>query len=133
MMASKLVFSVITIEKISKSFGSPGICSNKNFKLDEFKTCVEKNSSITLTKNESFSFDMDMYSIYHIIKPEDGSIRFNEGSTTKLVLKPNNSYFVSFYDRNFVLRSNNPEIVPKSGITIKKNAWAFIYIKVLNS
>ena len=132
-MIAKFVILVITIEKIDESFGSPGICSNKNFKLDEFKTCVEENSSITLMRNESFSFDMDMYSIYHIFKPEDGSIRLNEGSTTKLVLKPNNSYFVSFYDQNFVLRSNNPEIVPKSGITIKKNAWAFIYIKVLNS
>ena len=75
-------------------------------------------------------FDIDENSIYQIITPKEGSIQFAESDTIKLQLKPNNTYFVSFYDRNFMIRSNNPEVVPKNGITIKPRAFAFIYIKV---
>ena len=75
-------------------------------------------------------FDMDIKSIYQIILPKEGSIKFTDGGTFTLQLKHNKKYFVSFYDRNFMFRSNNPEMVPKNGISIKSNAYAFIYINI---
>ena len=77
-----------------------------------------------------FDIDMDMKSIYQIINPKEGSIQFRESGTLTLKLKPNNTYSVTFYDQNFMIRSNNPEVVPKNSITIKPNAYAFVYIKV---
>ena len=76
-------------------------------------------------------FDMDTVSIYEIINPKEGSIQLSpEKGTLTLQLKPNNTYSVSFYDRNFMIRSNNPEVVPKNIITLKPNAYAYVYIKV---
>lgn len=81
-------------------------------------------------KLDKMHFDMDWGSIYHVIVPEEGSIKFTDGGTFTLQLKQNKTYFVSFYDQNFMFRSNNPEVVPKNGILVKSNAYAFIYIKV---
>ena len=97
--------------------------------MDKFKDCVE-NSRKTITVGEHLTTDMDMYSIYHMVEPKDGVIGLHESDTLTLLLEPDNQYYVTFYDRNFLLRSDNPEIVQKNGITIDEKAWAFIYLKV---
>ena len=88
--------------------------------MDKFKECVE-NSRKMITVGENVTTDTDMYSIYHLVEESD---------TLTLLLEPNNQYYVTFYDRNFLLRSDNPEIVQKNGITIDEKALAFIYLKV---
>ena len=103
-------------------------CNNKDFSLEEFKACIS-NSNVALN-SDKMDFDIDENNFYQIINPKEGSIQFAESDTIKLQLKPNNTYFVTFYDRNFMIRSNNPEVVPKNGITIKPRAYAYIYIKV---
>ena len=123
-----LAITIETIETI-KSTGEHE-CNNKNLTLEEFKGCVSK-SNINFNLDE-MHFDMDRGSIYQIFQPKDGSIKFTDGGTFTLKLKQNKTYFVSFYDQNFLFRSNNPEIVPKNGILMKSNAYAFIYIKVKN-
>ena len=117
----------VTVEMISEHFGQLN-CNNKNFTLEEFKACIS-NSNIALN-SDKIDFDIDENSFYQIINPKEGSIQFAESDTLKLQLKPSNTYFVTFYDRNFMIRSNNPEVVPKNGITIKPRAYAYIYIKV---
>ena len=103
-------------------------CNDINLTIEEFKACISKSG---FAKNlEKLDFDMDSLSIYQIFNPKEGSIKFAESGTLTLQLKPNNTYSVSFYDRNFMIRSNNPEVVPKNSITIKPNAYAFVYIKV---
>ena len=97
--------------------------------MDKFKECVD-NSRKIVTVGEKVTTDMDMYSIYHMVEPKDGVIGFYESDKLKLLLDPNNQYHVTFYDRNFLLRSNNPEIVKKNGIKIDENAWAHVYLKV---
>ena len=120
----------IIIETISEKININGDheCINKTFSMEEFKGCVSK-SDIAL-KLDKMQFDMDRGSIYQIFQPKDGSIKFTDGGTFTLQLKQNKTYFVSFFDQNFMFRSNNPEMVPKNGILIKSNAYAFIYIKV---
>ena len=97
--------------------------------MDKFKECVE-NSRKTISVGEHLTTDMDMYSIYHMVEPKDGVIGFHESEKLNLLLEANNQYHVTVYDRNFLLRSNNPEIVQKNGITIDEKALAFIYLKV---
>ena len=118
----------ITIETIGENFDGENDCNNQNFTLEEFKDCVSKTNFALFL--DEMHFDMDRNSIYQIILPKEGSIKFTDGGTFTLQLKHNKTYFVSFYDRNFMFRSNNPEMVPKNGISIKSNAYAFIYIKV---
>ena len=113
---------------IRDNFDKENQCNDLNLTLEEFKTCISK-SNFALDKMD-FDIDMDMKNIYQIINPREGSIQFSEGGTLTLQLKPNNTYSVSFYDRNFMIRSNNPEVVPKNSITIKPYAFAFVYIKV---
>ena len=112
---------------ISENFGQLN-CNNKEFSLEEFKACIS-NSEVALN-SDKMDFDIDENTFYQIINPKEGSIKLAESDTIKLQLKPNNTYFVTFYDRNFMIRSNNPEVVPKNGITIKPRAYAYIYIKV---
>ena len=97
--------------------------------MDKFKTCVD-NSRKMITVGEHFTTDMDWLSIYHMVEPKDGVIGFHESDAFTLLLEPNNQYHVIFYDRNFLLRSNNPEIIKKNGIEIDEKAWAFVYLKV---
>ena len=118
----------ITIETIGEKFDGENDCINQNFTLEEFKDCVSRTNFALFS--DEMHFDMDRNSIYQIILPKEGSIKFTDGGTFTLQLKQNKTYFVSFYDRNFMFRSNNPEMVPKNGISIKSNAYAFIYIKV---
>ena len=127
----KLSFDVlvICIEQIGKSFGTTEKHCSAMSTMDKFKECVD-NSRKMITLGEHFTTDMDMLSIYHMVEPKDGVIGFHDSDKLILLLEPNNQYYVTFYDRNFLLRSDNPEIVPKNGITIDEKALAFIYLKV---
>ncbi len=98
--------------------------------MDEFKACVENSRNMVKIVNEKITTDMDMFSIYHMVEPKDGVITFDQSDTLKILLSRDNQYHVTLYDRNILLRSNNPEVVPKNGITINEKAWAPIYIKV---
>ena len=97
--------------------------------MDKFKACVD-NYRKMITVGENVKTDMDMYSIYHMVEPRDGVIRFQESDTLTLLLESNNKYHVAFYDRNFLFRSNNPEIIRKNSFKIDEKAWAFVYLKV---
>ena len=97
--------------------------------MDEFKACVETSRNM-ITVDEKVTSDMDMFSIYHIVEPKVGAIGFQNAGTLKMLLNSNHKYYVSLYDRNFVLHSNNPEVVPKSGFIIYEKVWAPVYIKV---
>ena len=127
----KLSFDVlvICIEQIGKSFGTTEKHCSAMSTMDKFKECVD-NSRKIVTVGEKVTTDMDMYSIYHMVEPRDGVIGFHDSDKLILLLEPNNQYYVTFYDRNFLLRSDNPEIVKKNGITIDEKAWAVVYLKV---
>ena len=120
---------MISIEKIGKMFGTEMHC-NATLTMDEFKACVENSRKMIQTVGEKITTDMDWYNIYHMVEPRNGVITFHQGDTLKILLSRNNQYHVTLYDRNFLLRSNNPEIVTKNEITINERAWAPIYIKV---
>ena len=120
---------MICIEKIENYFGTERLC-NATLTMDEFKACVENSRNMVKIVDEKMSTDMDMFSIYHMVEPKNGVIRFHQSDTLTLLLSRDNQYHVTLYDRNFLLRSNNPEVVPKNGITINEKAWAPIFIKV---
>ena len=115
---------------IRDNFDQLNQCNDNNLTLEEFKACISNSTFALYLDKKDFDIDMDRNSIYQIINPKEGSIQFTESGTLILQLKSNNTYSVSFYDRNFMIRSNNPEVVPKNSITIKPNAYAFVYIKV---
>lgn len=120
---------MISIEKIGKTFGTERLC-NETLTMNEFKACVENSRNMVKIVDEEITTDIDWYSIYHMVEPKNGFIRFDPSDTIKLLLSRNNQYHVTLFDRNFLLRSNNPEVVTKNGITINEKAWAPIYIKV---
>ena len=97
--------------------------------IDEFRACVETSRNM-ISVDEKVTSDKDMFTIYHIVEPKVGAIGFQNTGTLTLLLNPNHKYYVSLYDRNFVLNSNNPEVVPKSGFIINEKVWAPVYIKV---
>lgn len=120
---------MISIEKIGKTFGTERLC-NETLTMNEFKACVENSRNMVKIVDEEITTDIDWYSIYHMVEPKNGFIRFDQSDTIKLYLSRSNRYHVTLFDRNFLLRSNNPEVVTKNGITINEKAWAPIYIKV---
>lgn len=120
---------MISIEKIGKTFGTERLC-NETLTMNEFKACVENSRNMVKIVDEEITTDIDWYSIYHMVEPKNGFIRFDQSDTIKLYLSRSNQYHVTLFDRNFLLRSNNPEVVTKNGITINEKAWAPIYIKV---
>ena len=120
---------MISIEKIGEMFGTERPCSD-TLTIDEFKACVETSRNM-ISVDAKVTSDMDMFSIYHIVEPKDGAIIFHNTGTLTLLLNPSHKYYVSLYDRNFILHSNNPEIVPKSGFTINEKVWAPVYVKAV--
>ena len=119
---------MISIEQISEMFGTEKPC-HATLTMDEFKACVETSRNM-ITVDEKVTSDMNMFNIYHIVEPKVGAIGFQNTGTLTLLLNSSQKYYVSLYDRNFVLHSNNPEVVPKSGFTINEKVWAPVYIKV---
>ena len=73
---------------------------------------------------------LDKYYVTHFIKPEDGLIMFNRTNTFGIVLDANFEYVVEFHDRNFIIPTSNPDIIPKNMLVIEKNVYTFIYLKV---
>ena len=57
-------------------------------------------------------------------------IKFNKTNTFGIVLDSNFEYIVEFHDRNFVIPTSNPDIVPKNMLAIEKNVYTHIYLKV---
>ena len=65
-----------------------------------------------------------------LVKPMDGLIKLNRTNTFGIGLHSNFEYIMEFHDRNFFIQSQNPAIIKKNMLTIKKNVFIFLYLKV---
>ena len=80
---------MISIEKIGKTFGTERLC-NATLTMNEFKACVENSRNMVKIVDEEITTDIDWYSIYHMVEPKNGFIRFDQSDTIKLYLSRSN-------------------------------------------
>ena len=117
------------------------ICDENISSIELYKNCVETSNDIfnttvppwikfpgSLTSEKFYLLDENY--VFHYVKPKDGLIKFNMTSTFGMGLDPNFEYFVEFHDRNFMLQTSNPDIVPKDILIIRKKVYTVIYLKV---
>ena len=121
------------------------ICDGNISSIEIYKECVEKENDIfnsNLTKKwqkrgklpKLSSFDkfylLNKYYIAHFVKPKNGSIKLSRKNTFGIGLHSNFEYIMEFHDKNYFIQSQNPAIIKKNMLMIKKNVFTFLYLKV---
>ena len=114
------------------------ICAGNRSSIEIYRKCVENDNNIFISNATwvpgSSSSDkfylLDELWVTHFVKPKDGLIKFNKTNTFGIVLDSNFEYIVEFHDRNFVIPTSNPDIVPKNILVIEKNVYTHIYLRV---
>ena len=119
---------------------SNSICAGYRSSIELYKKCVDNNHGIfifnstllqqSMNQSSDIFYFLDEYYIAHFVKPKDGLIKFNRTKTFGIALDSNFEYLLEFHDRNLNMPTTNPDIVPKNMLMIKKNVYAFIYLKV---
>ena len=101
-----------------------GLCGKNNDSLKHLEECIKENNVIVENIYGLKSMDkfylFDEYTLYDFVQPEDGSIKFSPHNTFQFGLDPKFEYLVSFYDKNFMIMTMNPDIVRRNALNIKK-------------
>ena len=119
---------------VIKTSNSEALCGKNNSSIGNLKECIKENNVIMeniygLKSLEKF-YLLDQYTLYNLVQPKDGSIKFSPHNTLQLGLDPSFEYSVTFYDKNFMIMTMNPDIVRRNTLIIKKGVYPYLYLRV---
>ena len=112
------------------------VCRKKK-SVEEFKICMDQNTKLFIKQINIKSFKHEIlpssFFTAQMIFPKDGSIGSNKTDyeTPTLRLDPSFEYVLRFFDKDFFLYLNNPLIVQRSTLRIKRNStFLHVHLKV---
>ena len=122
------IFSQVITVHVTSNYGK-----DKELCVDEkdLKSCIGNERRALLSKIKGKTdFFVDNFNVYHRIQPSNGSIKFHWRYSITLKLLPQNEYNLMLFDPAYVIPSNNPELVARTSLMLKRYSIGNLYLKV---
>ena len=130
------MFSAIVFGNDDLSHAVEENCSN--FSKKHFIKCIEEKDKYVndIFANSNLTFKVKTtyfgYQLSKLLELNDGMISDKLGSTIKIPLRSNKSYYIKITDPKLVIEISNPEIAVRSLVQLnKRKGIILLYLKVI--